>query len=212
MTKQCRRCKQIKSAADFSPDRANRDGLKSYCKPCVAERKRVWRTQNLARAREQEAAYRERHPYQPHPARPVLDDWATQHKVRKRIQAAKDQATRFGASVNDLTFDEWLGIESKQGGECFYCGRLATLEIEHKTPLAVGGANTASNVVGACRPCNFAKRLRTAEQFFANLCINDHEQIPENVYTYPDGKKTACKLCRADSLRRYRQKNPRSKK
>ena len=32
--KRCRRCDRVKPAAEFYRDRANRDGLNSYCKRC----------------------------------------------------------------------------------------------------------------------------------------------------------------------------------
>lgn len=36
-TKECRRCRITRDAADFSPEPRNRDGLHSYCRPCRAQ-------------------------------------------------------------------------------------------------------------------------------------------------------------------------------
>lgn len=51
---------------------------------------------------------------------------------------------------------------------CSYCGRelhnrLATRD--HKTPLARGGSDTIDNIAPACRRCNSAKGVLTAEEF-----------------------------------------------
>lgn len=50
---------------------------------------------------------------------------------------------------------------------CAYCGNQFTarqLTREHIVPRARGGADTWSNVVSACRPCNVRKACRTPEE------------------------------------------------
>lgn len=42
MTKFCRRCGKVKPASEFSANRRNRDGLHSYCKPCLLEYHNLW--------------------------------------------------------------------------------------------------------------------------------------------------------------------------
>lgn len=51
---------------------------------------------------------------------------------------------------------------------CHYCGtRLTpmTATVDHVTPLAKGGTNRLSNLVLACRRCNYAKGAMLPEQF-----------------------------------------------
>lgn len=209
-TKPCVRCKILKPTTEFGKVPVNKDGLSGRCRACIAELQRIKRsTDPDYRERQRQSNIEScRRRYKAHPAKPIADfgDWQTQGLVVGRINAAKFQAKKFGAIGNDFSLADWVAITAAQQGICFYCRKPSVLEIEHKTPLALGGDNTASNVVGACHTCNWSKRLRTAEQFLNNLCANDHLQTPENIYTYPGGKKHACKVCRRASLKRYRDK------
>lgn len=42
--KQCRFCLEYKDKEDFSPQRVNKDGLKSYCKPCNNLKNRLFKS------------------------------------------------------------------------------------------------------------------------------------------------------------------------
>jgi 5-methylcytosine-specific restriction endonuclease McrA len=44
-------------------------------------------------------------------------------------------------------------------GPCVYCGGVAT-QVDHVRPLTRGGWEHESNLVPACRPCNYSKRNR----------------------------------------------------
>lgn len=51
---------------------------------------------------------------------------------------------------------------------CDYCGHRGTsvtLEVDHQTPLARGGADDPSNMVTACWECNREKGTMTAGEF-----------------------------------------------
>lgn len=51
---------------------------------------------------------------------------------------------------------------------CTYCGHRgnsATLEVDHKTPLARGGTDDPANLTTACCECNRAKGTMTAGEF-----------------------------------------------
>jgi hypothetical protein len=121
-----------------------------------------------------------------------------------RVRAARSQAAKFGAEVNDLRLNEWLRVLEQYEFRCFYCDSRDDLWIDHLTPLSEGGNNTVANVVPACEACNRRKARRTLEQFLANECRNGHPQTPANVYVYPDGKKKACRPCVSAAYKRYR--------
>lgn len=63
-------------------------------------------------------------------------------------------------------------VFEKSGGQCFYCGKVLTLDgkwhIEHQMPRALMGPDDLINLVAACVPCNLAKRDRTALEFIVN--------------------------------------------
>jgi len=60
-------------------------------------------------------------------------------------------------------------IFTRSHGRCHYCRTFLVLDgswhIEHMVPHALGGGDTAGNLVAACVPCNLAKRDRTALEF-----------------------------------------------
>lgn len=61
-------------------------------------------------------------------------------------------------------------IFAKTNGACFYCKKTyapETMHIDHMTPIARGGSDRMSNLIAACRSCNFKKRAMTAEEFRA---------------------------------------------
>ncbi|MCS7278483.1 MAG: HNH endonuclease [Thermodesulfobacteriaceae bacterium] len=46
-------------------------------------------------------------------------------------------------------------------GICYYCGKRVSpkeLTMDHKIPLSCGGTSERSNIVSACRECNFKKK------------------------------------------------------
>lgn len=45
----------------------------------------------------------------------------------------------------------------RSGGWCWFCGLVPAHHTEHLTPEAKGGTDDWSNLVGACRECNWAK-------------------------------------------------------
>lgn len=77
---------------------------------------------------------------------------------------------------------EWGAIKKKvtplvisnHGGVCFYCKTKECECIDHKTPLIRGGNNDLSNLVPACKNCNFRKRSLTDKEFLEPQkgCIN----------------------------------------
>ena len=57
-------------------------------------------------------------------------------------------------------------------GQCHYCRSALTLDgrwhVEHMVPRALGGEDTAGNLVAACTSCNLAKSDRTALEFVSS--------------------------------------------
>jgi HNH endonuclease len=80
-------------------------------------------------------------------------------KAKQQFMTNRNRADYYGVE-NSLVIEEWLDILRASEGRCYYChthvGQAALL-IEHKIPLIQGGANSADNVVAACRHCNQAK-------------------------------------------------------
>ncbi len=71
-----------------------------------------------------------------------------------------------------------LGVFSRDGFACQYCGRETTLTIDHVVPRFQGGKHTWENVVAACVSCNRHKAGRTPEQ--ANMKLKTIPVKPRN--------------------------------
>ncbi len=217
-TKTCTRCGTMKSLDQFGTSKVNKDGRTSQCRPCRTKIQRERRANDPDYAeRQRDAVRRRRAEGRRAPSEALrgrkqrtaeeIEASARRRRALGRIAAARHQATRFGAPVNDFTLDDWYQLVEEHGGRCAYCGIEAKLVTEHVVPLGRGGCNTRDNVVPACAPCNRRKSKRSADNFRQGLCEAGHPRSGENVYTYPDGVKTACKPCR-----RIAQANSRARK
>lgn len=49
---------------------------------------------------------------------------------------------------------------------CAYCGSRSSLQLEHIVPISKGGAHDISNIVPACRSCNFSKHASPMESWY----------------------------------------------
>lgn len=58
--------------------------------------------------------------------------------------------------TSTLTLDQWLSVVARLNGKCAYCGDPFET-IDHVTPMASGGENSAANVLPACAFCNNSK-------------------------------------------------------
>jgi 5-methylcytosine-specific restriction endonuclease McrA len=66
----------------------------------------------------------------------------------------------------------WEYLLEKYGRKSFYCGiKDVPLEKEHIVPLSKGGADRASNLTIACRPCNTEKGDRHPDEIHGDLGI-----------------------------------------
>lgn len=102
--------------------------------------------------------------------------FVTNHPLRGDPEARRVKALGASASWRaklravDDGFDQadWLASIDEWGGCCAYCGRDdLPLTRDHVQPLSRGGRHAVDNIVPACKPCNSAKRDRTADEFLS---------------------------------------------
>lgn len=63
-------------------------------------------------------------------------------------------------------------VYKKFEGHCAYCGtpiNRLEMQVDHVTALHRGGTNDLSNLMPACRPCNYYKGTMTIEEFREEL-------------------------------------------
>lgn len=134
MEKFCPKCKIQKDVSAFSKDRAQSNGLSSYCKPCETIQKREYRRK-----------YRDRVNSSPYGVYSKLQ----QRSKRKELPICSRAA-----------FVAWF---QNQSLECHYCGcSLREQRRDRSTRFEIDRKNCKkgyilSNIVLACSRCNVAK-------------------------------------------------------
>lgn len=68
-------------------------------------------------------------------------------------------------------------IKARDGGRCVYCGATeessgAHLQLDHLLPRVRGGADVASNLVVACRPCNGTRRDMDLDAWCSSINVS----------------------------------------
>ena len=84
-----------------------------------------------------------------------------QFGVRKRAPDTWKES-----SITNEVLYNWL--KSNHGLPCPYCGEAST-HIDHKQPLAKGGAHDLDNLQTICAACNYAKRDMTEKEFLSYI-------------------------------------------
>lgn len=160
----CASCKQSKSIDQFAIWR-RADGsvhFKAECNECKAETNKRYRENNLEKEKSRCRAYY-------HENKAIRNKASNDYRA-KNVEIAKARvicyrraltAQRYGATVVDLTPEEWLAIKAAAESHCAICGKRSdALEMDHIIPLSRGGNHTASNVQAACHECNWTKSNR----------------------------------------------------
>jgi 5-methylcytosine-specific restriction endonuclease McrA len=188
MGKICYRCKQEKETKEFNKSKDKPDGLTSWCKSCLAEKKRKERHGEGKKTYRQssgrvdplvpietyitdicEICNKEFLPRGPKYKR--CDDCAyiANWKVYKALVRYKTD----NATVNDVT-KRYIQTET-----CNYCKRGFTEDnpkwLDHVNPRSLGGTNKSDNIEIVCKECNLSKAGLSLEAWIA-LC----KRIVEN--------------------------------
>lgn len=97
-----------------------------------------------------------------------------QNAERQRVSFHKWRATAAGAG-SSFTLAEWLALLEACNWSCVACGvhvseikaiypgRDLVLEVDHITPLSIGGSGDISNIQPLCQACNNKKRKKVID-------------------------------------------------
>lgn len=55
--------------------------------------------------------------------------------------------------------------------ECWYCGSIENIEVDHIIARSKGGSNSPKNLRDSCRPCNLSKGKKSVEEFRNHLVL-----------------------------------------
>ena len=151
---------------------------------------RAWMKRNAEKAREAMRRWRQQHPeahraelrayYARDPVRRQRQIDASPNRKAVRIAMKHRRRERGAAGGPSFTYKDWLAIVERSGGRCAYCGVEASLQVDHRTPLARGGTNGVENILPACGTCNQRKHTQTEAEFRARLAAEEDPPPPYN--------------------------------
>lgn len=124
----------------------------------------VWYETNKERARKTRTAWRTANP---ETFRNGIAKWQKANQERIALYHGKRRSLKYANTPLDqmLTSTEWLAILAEANGHCAYCGKEASLTLDHVIPLSKGGKHSKDNVVPACAHCNSSKGNKTLEEW-----------------------------------------------
>jgi 5-methylcytosine-specific restriction endonuclease McrA len=131
----------------------------------ILERRRVWREENKL------AVYRSNHKHyaenrEAEKARMKAYRQTERGRLVLRILNARRRARKKGARIEAYGASELEARFAIFGWKCAYCGGTESLTIDHVHPLAKGGVDSPTNIVPACRSCNYSKGKKEARSWF----------------------------------------------
>lgn len=193
--KRCSVCREKKPLSEFPKRREAPDGHRANCKVCKAAEAERYRLENAAkeRLRKQNWAKRNRERvrvkkrtlYLAHREKIIARvaarytakreeilaqrraDYAADPTERLAVNRAR-QALTSGAANAEIV--RRTVVFKRDGGLCGICGNSVDPDrwhLDHKTPLALGGAHTYANVHVTHPTCNLRKSARPLEDLAA---------------------------------------------
>lgn len=88
----------------------------------------------------------------------------------------KRKALRRDAMTNDFTSEDWELVLLEFESVCAYCGCSEHIQQEHVIPISRGGSHTKSNIIPACRSCNYKKKAKRLELWYPSQDFYDKEK------------------------------------
>lgn len=151
----CKTCSKQKNAIAIAkdPTRRKENVLRHYRnnKDKYAAYRKQYKVQNKAKIKAYDRLRL---------ARPQvkLQEAANEQRRRERVLATK---TTFSKTDYQLVY-------SRFSNQCFKCGKVDRLCVDHHYPLAKGYKLEHTNAVLLCKSCNSSKRDRLPEEFYSS--------------------------------------------
>ena len=90
--------------------------------------------------------------------------YSPQRARETRVVTSHNMRAMNAGTQGTLTAHEWLKILDFYQWKCAYCQRTPYEELEHITPIVLGGGTTLKNCRPACRTCNRRKSGHDPEE------------------------------------------------
>ncbi len=175
ISKRCPKCKTVKFAFEFSKSKRAKDGLASWCKPCMLKAGRRNYRRDPEKQRKRANEWRRRNPEK---LREYRRRKSTKERGRiyNKTYGRQFYSTQHGVFIAyrnnsksrkipwNLTEEQFIIFDKKP---CFYCGcpmkKIGLDRVNNAIGYEVG------NVVPCCTKCNLAKRSLSQAEFL-ELC------------------------------------------
>lgn len=92
-------------------------------------------------------------------------------RLAHKLRDGRYRAKRLGCAAELVTIAQAEASGLLAQTTCYLCGcQLEEMyALEHKTPLARGGAHSIDNIGKSCLPCNEAKHIQDELEYLAKL-------------------------------------------
>lgn len=151
--KRCSKCRRFRSVEAFGNSNRAVDGLQSQCRSCVSDNGKKWRERN------------------PEKWRAARGRWKAANLDKVRAIHRNTSHKRYcQMKAGGLSAGKLLAWEAAQPKVCHWCGvKCSPWQVDHRLPLARGGAHDLSNLVISCATCNQRKGSRDPIEFARSL-------------------------------------------
>lgn len=158
----CAKCGEAKPVNEYSKHTKKRDGLQSCCKACNSIDSTGWYAANSGRKKENNAEWKANNPKK-HGAH--NSKWAAANPEARRIFEQNRRARKSGGKLTKGLAERLYKL---QRGKCA-CGCKQPLgddyHLDHRMPLALGGANEDWNMQLLTTTCNLKKNKKHPVDF-----------------------------------------------
>lgn len=157
--KKCSKCGEVKPATEYGKDKQRPDGVRHWCKACTKTSTSMYRESNPGKRKEADFRYR-----QANPEKNIAScaKWRAANKMARRILDNNRNARKreVGGKLSQGLAERLFKL---QRGKCA-CGCMQPLgenyQLDHRMPVALGGANEDWNIQLLRATCNQQKHAK----------------------------------------------------
>jgi hypothetical protein len=186
-SKVCKICNKNEPSNEFYKNKANKDGLHSYCKKCVIEKSRINNQKNPEKHRESRRKA-ESTEHGKSVKRKMNEKIRKEGKYRKWQSENRNKIKEYNEKwkfhkSHDISNEELDMIYEYTNNSCMYCGMTEADSIQefnqklHKDHAYNNGSDGIDNCVLACKSCNSSKHDKDWIEWFTTKDFYTEERF-----------------------------------